>query len=240
MLRSGDGNREGFSSLVTTLVINLDTRSDRWKRMKRVCRRSGIIPRRFSAHDAARGKETFPDSRLGPSEVGIWSSFVTAVQSEVDTPWLLILEDDALLRPGFRRAVHSYVETSSPDVATVRLGWLGHFAWRPGVSFPRYLFRMSRGILFNVWRKIRHRGRTRPEPQALPRFGAHAVLVRRAQIPLLLSSLGPAEIPLDVALLQAELSTPDVFTLSRRNLAWQWPSPSDIVGDRLTKRSQDT
>lgn len=207
--------------------------------MQRVCKRRGIIPLRFRAHDRNRGKETFPESRLEPSELGIWSSFAAVVQSEVDTEWILVLEDDAVLLPGFRRRVIKIIDDVSANVVSVRLGWLGQFAWRPQISLVRYLARLVKSIVtrWTVVVASRLRGRSLAEEHgvALHRYGAHAVLVRARAVPTMLSTFGPAEVPIDVALIRAERAAPDLYTLSRRNLAWQWPSRSDIAQDRVNK-----
>lgn len=237
---SGNPESKLFADHVTCVVINLDSRPDRWERVRRMCRRHGIEPIRFSALDREQGRAEFPESTVGPSELGLWASFLTVVQSEVDTDWILVLEDDAMLLPGFKRSVEKCIEGASPDVASVRVGWLGQFAWIQPVDVVRYLFRIARWVTVNATAVVRGGWSSRRQLAINQRFGTHAVLVRRIHVPRLLQVLGRAETPLDWAFVRAERSSPDVFTRWKRNTAWQRPSRSDIARDRRPKRSQGT
>jgi len=95
LTRSRLSTSAAFSDLVTCFVINLDSRPERWQRVERNCRRRGISPIRFGAHDGDAGRRAFPTSPRSPAELGLWSSFRTVVESDVDTEWILVLEDDA-------------------------------------------------------------------------------------------------------------------------------------------------
>lgn len=230
-------SRKRFSELVTCYVINLDSRPDRWERMRKMCRRHRIDAHRFSAHDQVAGKSAYPNSPLVPSELGLWSSFSAVIQLSVATEWILVLEDDALLLPGFRRQVIRHIARAAPEVMSIRLGWLGRLVWRPHVSVRRYFGRLPKRLISLILERLPRRvlPRLRPSPRSL--FGTQAVLVRRCHAAQMLRFLGPAEVPLDRAMINEEVARPHEFTRAKRNLVWQWPSPSDIYPDRLKNSS---
>lgn len=223
-----------FSNSVTCVVINLDSRPDRWRRIRFICRLHGIVPIRFSAHDRDRGRSTFPDSTLAPAELGIWSSFVAVLKLELDTEWILVLEDDAVLVPGFRKRALKMIRRSSPHVLSIRMGWNGCLNWSSGLPFPKYLFDLVRRIPRCIWRHLRNCA-THEKEGSLRLYGSQANLIRRKSASELVEILGNGVESLDVALIDAEKSQPDRFLRSRRNLAWQWPDQSDIQEDFLER-----
>lgn len=220
-----------FSEQLTCFVINLDSRPDRWQRVERNCRRRSISPIRFSAHDGSKGLESFPGSPLSPGELGLWSSFKAVVEATVDTEWILVLEDDAILLPGFRRHASREIRRAGAEVISIRMGWIGPFAWRFQTTVSWYLRTLPRRVLGDVKHRVRTRfkrgGATRPRPM----WGTHALLLRPGASDRLLGALGEARFPLDQAFTSAEWSHPDLFIRSKRNGAWQWPDESNIRAD---------
>lgn len=225
-----------FSDLVTCFVINLDSRPDRWRRVERMCRGRGIEPVRFSAHDGVIGQNEFPYSPLSPGELGLWSSFKTVVTAHVETEWILVLEDDAILLPGFRRQVLKELRRIDPEIISIRMGWLGPFAWRNQSTVTRYFAKLPRRILGHVGHRVRKKlsrgGAVRPRSL----WGTHALLVRRAGFDDMFAALGEASAPLDNAFAFAEMSEAHRFIRSKRNRAWQWPDASDIRAGRRAHR----
>jgi hypothetical protein len=229
-----------FSELVTCIVINLDSRPDRWRRVSRMCRLHRITAHRFSAHDRERGRLEFPDSALSPAELGLWSSIVTAVRQPVDSEWILILEDDAILLPRFRRHVLQEIENAGKEALAIRLGWVGRFIWKAQLNFFGYVIRLPKRVAEAATSRVRIGPLKKIQP-IQPRFvGAHAFLLRRAAVDQILEALGPGDDPPDVAFLRAEKITPNVFVRSPRNRAWQWPDRSDIHADWLARTHRDS
>ena len=228
---------ESFSDLVTCIVINLDSRPERWQRVERHCRRRGISPIRFSAHDGVRGLESFPASPLSPGELGLWSSFKAVVESDVDTEWILVLEDDVILLPRFRRHLLKEIRRADTSIIAIRLGWLGSFVWRHGMSIGWYVRSVPRRVLGRARHNIRGKLTDRKNFRPRPLWGTHALLIRRDGVDRLLETLGQATYALDHAFDDAEWSMSTLFKRSRRNLAWQSPDPSSIRAGRRSWES---
>lgn len=228
------GHSRKFNNRVTCVVINLDRRPDRWRRMRLLCRLHGITPIRFSAHDRERGRTTFPDSTLGPAELGIWSSFIAVLELKVGTEWILVLEDDAVLVPRFRKQALKLIGRASPEVLSIRMGWNGCLNWPTGLSFPKYVY----GLVLRLRRCFRERRADHSkgaDRRSRPLYGAQANLIRRKSVSEFRQAIGKAEQALDVVLINLENSHPHQFVRSRRNLAWQWPDRSDIQSDFLER-----
>lgn len=225
-----------FGSAVTCVVINLEARPDRWKRMGRICRMHGIDPQRFSAHDRERGRAAFPDSSLSPAELGLWSSFVTVISQPFDTEWILVLEDDALLLPRFRRRALTEIRRAPADVYAIRMAWLGRFSWLPGRSVPTYLGKVARNVALTFIRGVQGLvRRNKRESKSIP-WGAHATLIRRETVDRLIAILNPGTEPLDGALIRLELDPPHHGRRAQWNCAWQWHDSSDIQLERINRR----
>jgi len=236
LTRSRLSTSEAFSDLVTCFVINLDSRLERWQRVERNCRRRGISPIRFSAHDGDAGRRAFPTSPRSPAELGLWSSFRTVVESDVDTEWILVLEDDAYLLPRFRSHLLAEIRRADPSIISVRVGWLGSFVWRHGMTVGWYVRSVPRHLLGRARHTIRGRLTDRNNFRPRRLWGTHALLIRRDGVDLLLETLGEGMSALDDAFDDAEWSNPTRFKRSQRNLAWQAPGPSSI---RVGMGSQD-
>jgi GR25 family glycosyltransferase involved in LPS biosynthesis len=217
-----------FSDLVTCIVINLDSRPERWQRVERNCRQRGISPIRFSAHDGDSGRRAFPASDLSPAQLGLWSSFKAVAESNVDTEWILVLEDDAILLPRFRSNLLKEIRRADSSIVAIRLGWLGSFVWRHGMTIGSYVRRVPRRLLGRARHTIRGTLTDRENFRPRSLWGTQALLIRRDGVVQLLEALGEGTRALDHAFIEAEWSKPEKFKRARRNLAWQSPSPSSI------------
>lgn len=225
--------QSSFSDQVTSFVINLDHRADRWRRVRTLCRLQGIDVRRFSAHDGERLSAEHPQSPLTKGELGLWSSVHGVLSTLVETQWILIFEDDAVPLPRFRRHVLREIRSAGDDVLMMRLGWLGRFAWLPNDSFGTFLRRAVRVIVRAGRRRLTRSGDVRGTRGSVSPWGTQCLLVRTAHVDRVLDELGPMAAPLDVALFKAEARAPQQFIRPRRNRAWQWPSRSDIEIERV-------
>lgn len=98
-----------------TFVINLDRSTDRWEQVLNECRLAGIVPTRIAAVEGRNVPEwmasQFPPSQMTDSEVGCYASHMVAARMIVDRKldWAVVLEDDAVLAPGFAGLVRSAV-----------------------------------------------------------------------------------------------------------------------------------
>ncbi len=232
-------SRDAFTHVVTCVVINLDSRPDRWRRVQKMCRRHGIEPRRFSAHDGDRARREVVDSPLSPAELGIWSSYRHAALTECSTDWILILEDDALLLPRFRYHVLADIDAASPEVIAIRMGWLGSFAIRPSSRPLRYLLKAGHGALSSLPAAVRRLSGLQKILRTPNLWGAHAVLVRRSRVSAFVDHLGPPDAPLDHAFVRLETSLPASFVRSSRNRVWQRIGVSDIQADRRRRANHE-
>lgn len=217
-------------------VINLASRSDRWRLQQLQARLHGISINRFSAIDGIAGKGRFPQSTLTEGATGMWASFdtlVTTLAAE-GIEAAVVLEDDAILAPRFHSKARA-VRDSSPDtVALVQLGFLTESSWRPQNS-----------LLQNIRRILRPKSRLRaainrtkrgmPPKETHMKAGMHAVLIFPERLaPILRASLPdrPGTLPLDNALVTASEAMPEVLTRVRRSMAFQLPIRSDIAWGR--------
>lgn len=228
-----------FDDMVTCVVINLETRPDRWRNLKLFCRIQNIHPVRFAAHDREQGRAAFPDSLLAPSELGLWSSFLGVVRSDVGTDWLLVLEDDAFLLPRFRHHVMTEIHRAPSSVAAIRIAWIGRLQWDRGMPFWRYVIRLPKRLGEKMHDRWQRRGAGDHRVSVKKFYGTHALLIRRDGADQIIELLKPARDPLDVAFTHAEQTAPDVFVRSKKSRAWQWPNRSDIRDDR-TERHRST
>jgi hypothetical protein len=168
---------------------------------------------------------------LSPAELGLWSSFREAVTSDVDTEWILVFEDDALLLPRFRHHAVQEVRRATPEVVAIRIGWNGRFQWDSSHSFFEYIIRLPKRYLELIAFRVLHRADA--ESRFAPKkYGTQALLIRAGCAEGLLEALSPGELPLDVAFIEAERTLPREFVITRRSRAWQWPGRSDIRDDR--------
>lgn len=193
-----------------------------------MCKVHRITPNRFSAHGHERGRLEFSDSALSSGELGLWSSFTSAMKQSVETEWILLLEDDALLLPRFRRQVIAEIRNCHDDVMAIRMGWLGKWAWFPGWSFAVYVRRLCRNAVLLGPEFLHGRFRIHTNDSTSRLWGAHATLIRRSSSERLSILLEPGHEPLDGAILRLEEDGSGAVIRSKRNAAWQWPDRSDI------------
>ena len=220
----------------TCVAINLDVRHARWRLVRVGCRLHRIEVQRFAAHTGADGRRTWPDQPLTDGEVGLWSSFVSVLALAVSTEFLLVLEDDAMLLPGFNRHVRRLTAGLDADVAVVQLGWLGDSSWRLRLSpaanvrkvlRPRSRWRAMRRH-YRAWRAGEWAASRAPlQPGLLG--GTHALLLRTSARDDLAAWMGEPDLPLDKAMARIARQHPGTVLRSRRNLAWQAPFHSDIA-----------
>lgn len=213
-------------------VINLDHRRDRWRYQRLQSRAFGIRVERIAAQDGRAGRSRWPSSPLTDGALGLWSTFIDLVQdlNDMGIEAAVILEDDAVLKPGFLRHVEALRRACGDTVAVVQVGSLGSSAWRPKNSLTKNIRKTLRPkSRLRAW--VRGRSRPRASTPLLTtelRFGTHALLVFPRRLDALLSGIQVAEEPLDVALRQAALDLPGAVLRATRNGAFQLPVASDI------------
>jgi hypothetical protein len=169
---------------------------------------------------------------LSPAELGLWSSFREAVTSDVDTQWILVFEDDALVLPRFRHHAVQEVRRATREVVAIRIGWNGRFQWDSSHSFFEYVIRLPKRFLELIAFRVLHRADAGSRFAQTKKYGTQALLIRAGCGEGLLEVLSPGQVPLDVAFIEAERTHPREFVITRRSRAWQWPGRSDIRDDR--------
>jgi hypothetical protein len=209
------------------IVINLDSRQDRWRFQQRQARLRRITIERFPASTAAEGRAAFPESPITDGALGLWLSNLRLADLVRGDPGLtLVLEDDALLSVWFRRRVHTLCELFPEDAWAVQAGYLTDSSPRP-----------QHHVLANVKRVLRPRSRLRewrdPPPRTGPfyeelRNGTQAMLVRNATFGEMLRCSGPGVVGLDRAFAAAAEKHQGRLFRARHTIAGQWFSSSDI------------
>lgn len=214
-------------------VINLDSRADRWRIMEIQGRLHRLALLRVSADDEAAGRQRFPDSKMSGGALGLWATFDNLIQRLAceGIPAAVVLEDDALLLPGFASRVGRLIQRVPADVALVQLGYLTESSWRPYLSPQQNLakFLRPRSRLRSL-RANRNKDVGAKHVTSL-RGGTHALLVFPEKLVHYLPELRPEthdRLPLDMAFIAAGERWPLAFQSVRRSMAGQIPVRSDI------------
>lgn len=216
-------------------VINLDSRPDRWRLQSLQARAHRLHIQRFPAKDAVEGRRRFPNSTLTDGATGIWHSFDSLVSRLTDegVRAAVVLEDDAVLTPGFISKALNIRDSAPPNVALVQLGFLGDSSWRPQNSTLQNLKKILRPKSRGRALMARIKG-SAADPLGL-RAGMHAVLIFPDRLSEMLPPLRPEvpnTLPLDNALVAASKEFPDRLVRVRKSLAFQLPVRSDIAWGR--------
>lgn len=211
-------------------MINLDQRRDRW-RLQQIQAHLWRFPvSRFSAYGPAEGRAWRVDSTLTDGELGLWRSFTEVVTSADPRSALVVIEDDAVVSPLFRRHVQRLLGNAPDGCLALQVGFLTEGSIRPHLS----LWGNIRKILRPRSRLRARRPRARTICEGGPfsaqvRSGTQVVAVRAGAGSMLLDALGEPDTPLDHAFQRAALREPGSILRSRRNHAWQAPFRSNII-----------
>jgi hypothetical protein len=222
------------------IVINLDSRPDKWASASDQCRRVGLRPERFSALDPDEALQRFGEVGLRGGNLGLNASFDAILEmiatDDDDAPWTLILEDDVrFLRSFSIQRITDLLNQADERTLAVRLGRLSGNEWR-----------VDKSMIENLHRFVRPRARAKTALARISRepkdglvrshafqAGTHAVAVRRSTVEQLRAALNPYEQPLDHLFYRAMQSLPSGYLYdSRRNLASQRSVASDIASTR--------
>lgn len=210
--------------------INLDKRSNRRRLQERQARLHGIRLSRVPAIDG-RTIHGHSTTNLSAGAVGLWLTFEQLINdlNRDNHETVLILEDDAILVPGFKKRVRKIIaRTSRSDVSLVQIGHIGNSAWRRNYSFWRNIKKILRPR--SRLRELREReDNATADKWFSPHLGAgtHALLVYPGSFREDLKQIDRTQ-PLDRAFVLYATQHPGRFVRSRRNLAYQFPFESDI------------
>jgi hypothetical protein len=229
------GDHRGPGAPIEVWVINLAERTDRMASIRRQERLHRLPPvRRFEALRAAEARAKVPiDAALGDGAAGLIGSFseLIAARSRASAQWLIVLEDDALLVPGFRSAASLAIASAAERGAiAVQLGWIHRLRWRSDRSFLENLVvrtlrpRLRARILVD-WVSSRQ---SREQRRTSWGFGTHALAVDASRAGELLDTLQPFDAPLDLLFMRAADRRPSLLSRSRVCLATQRLATSDI------------
>jgi GR25 family glycosyltransferase involved in LPS biosynthesis len=223
--------------------INLERRSDRRRFQERQAKLHGLSLNRVPAKDGEEGSRRLPDSGLSPGARGLWITFldlVGALAADGDDV-VVVLEDDAVLHPLFKRSLRKTLDELPDDVALIQFGYIGLSAWRSNKS-----------VWENVKKFLRPRTRLREmrdstrECSGDARFvtslfaGTHCLVIFPKRLVAHLEQIRSGELPLDRAFVEYARSHPGVFVRVRRNRAYQLPFESDIPWERASRRESAT
>ena len=219
------------STLPPIFVINLETRTDRWRFQQIQAALFRLNIQRFVAIDAVGGSNTYPASTLTGGALGLWATFASLCTelAEANQPAAVVLEDDAVLGFGFKRRLRRIVEATPPSTAMVQLGYLVESSWRPNRppwqnvrSILRPRSRLRRWV--DRSKSSVERGLIRGDLKS----GTHALLIYPEMLVQIMKEVDPASLPLDMAFVKLGANHPDSLFRARRTLAHQLPFKSDI------------
>jgi GR25 family glycosyltransferase involved in LPS biosynthesis len=231
--------------VIDVRYINLDHRQDRRRSIERQLHRQGIPGLRVPALAVEEGRASLPHAKVLDGEVGLlatWSALLEQVQHEGTrdgAQWLLVLEDDALLVPRFRKRVEAALNDVPPGCSVVQLAALTRYT----IVRERVLWKTL--VLCAIWlirgewtaRARRRGGGPDPRFSTEVKMGAHAVAVRASAASDVAKIITAADVPLDVAFADTAQRDRGSVLRYRRQLAFQNPfAGSDIEPDRRERR----
>lgn len=227
--------------MIRYVYLNLPQRPGRRRWMELQCRLHHLGARRIEALRPNEGRVILPDSRLELGELGINATWVTLLQKLADDSprddheWLVILEDDALLVPRFRRSVERVLAQAPRTCSLVQLAHLLPGSWRPD---PRLLVKVSRKARSTA-RRLRAHIRPRNEPKGgfspSMQWGAHIVAVRVADAHQVTAVLLDEDDATDAAFRAFATKHPGALLCYQGQLGYQMPFGSDLVHARYIR-----
>jgi hypothetical protein len=215
-------------------LINLPSRRGKRRVMELQFRALGIDAATVAAFDGDGGRAILPHSPLRGGELGLvatWAALL-ADTSAAAADWVVVVEDDALLRPSLRRELPVLLAAAPSAVQYVQLGWVTPGSWRGGNPIHR-----------NVARRIRHtwrmRGRRRtPSDDLQPDLldGTHLHAVRLRGVEQWVAGVATSPLPLDKFIAQRSRDVPGSAVRAGRTYGVQVPMGSDIISSRRSRQ----
>lgn len=210
--------------------INLERRKDRRQFQERQAALHRLRVERVEAIDGTKASlEELPGSLSAGAE-GLWLTFVGLVEwlAKDGVEAAVILEDDAVLVPRFRKRIQNLLDQDLDSVALVQLGYIGKSAWRSNYSTLRNIKKILRPR--SRYREVMAALRTPAERGVFASnlgAGTHCLLVFPTRMLAELPMIDRTQ-PLDRALVLHAATAKGRFLRSRKNLAYQLPFESDI------------
>lgn len=221
--------------------INLDRRVDRRRVIERQLARRHLDAQRVRGLDETEGRALLPDSRLTGGELGVLSTWVELLREVAEhgtrggSEWLLVLEDDVVLAPGFRRRVEAALRQAPPDCEAVQLGATTRYTILPGRAWWKSAVLGASWIVTGRWLPgtARRGGGPHPRFSTDVLMGCFAMAIRTSAAARLADLLASSDLPLDMTLSRAASLEPGRILRHRRQLALHNPfTPSDIEHER--------
>jgi hypothetical protein len=224
--------------------INLARRTGRRRWMELQLKLHRLNATRVDALDPEQGRVVLPHSRLQGGELGLNATWVELLR-EVETTgardrarWLVLIEDDAVLVPGFRRRITALLDEVPEEPVLVQFAHQTPYTWRRErglrANMRLCLAYTKRRILRQETRVIADTGDGPFSKQVT--WGAHVNAVRVSGIPALLELMEPHDEVTDRAFhLRAE-THPGQFLRYQGQLGHQLPFQSDLMAARTARR----
>ena len=229
--------------MIDVRYFNLATRTGRRRSIElqaRLHRLDAVRIEGFGPHAGA--ERALPQSRIGSSGaralLATWHLRLRAIAehgARDAATWLVLLEDDAVLAPGFRRRTMAVLDAAPDDCLLVQLGFLSKYTW---FGSRRQWINVAMAGLYVVRGEWRRSARLRgggsdPTFSTEMLSGSQAVAVRVATIPTLVELLEPYELVTDDLFRSRAERHPGRFLRHRRQLAIQAPCfRSDLRPER--------
>jgi hypothetical protein len=219
---------------VEAWVVNLPHRTDRWHLQQVQARLHGLTLRRFAATPAEHALEAHPGSSLSGGELGLLES-IDRLLLEIRgrSGWVLVLEDDAVLKPGFRRRMRGVLPVVPESAWLVQAGYLTESSPRPDRTALQNLHKFLRPrSRYRRWRSGGHVARSGPFTGALV-AGTQVLAVRADHVDAIRGQIS-YRLPWDKEIQRWAVELPGTVVTPRTSVAWQLPVQSDIRGHTPT------
>lgn len=239
----------GEQTLFEAMVINLEHREDRRRRVLAECEMALVKANLHSALDPAAARCVLPDSHLEGGELWLLASTIKVLDSasaRSDLDWVLILEDDAQFTRDLSQ-LRLQLESLPPEVIAVRAGYLSAMPRRyrdiPRVrswgdvphALRAFVCLRSRARYAVDRLRLEYGEKRRQVPAGSIRnlqWGAHLWAIRPEQAIRIRDDLLSIDEVIDVALIQLIREQPPRYRNLRTSFASQFVSSSDIQDKR--------
>ncbi len=225
--------------------FNLAHRRGRRRSVEFQGRIHGLDVVRIESLGPGDADEILPHSDLWPGTKALmagWNRTLHEVAhhgARHDASWLVLLEDDVLLSPRFRRRTIAALQAVPDDCLLVQLGFLSKYTWFAPRPFWKNVVMAGLYVVRGEWRTAARRrgGGDHPLFSRELFSGGQASAVRIETIPTLLELLEPYELVTDDLFRDRADRHPGGFLRSRRQLAIQAPFFfSDLGPERRRQR----
>ncbi|MDZ7677440.1 MAG: hypothetical protein U5K29_02680 [Acidimicrobiales bacterium] len=230
--------------MTSYVYLNLPERTGRRRSIELQARLHRLDVRRIEALGPEQGRKVLPGSELELGELGLNATWVSMLRDLIEGgpgsehEWLVLLEDDTLLAPRFRRRVDRVLDQVPDECMLVQLGRVTPFQPTPGDLVMAIVGAAVRYTIKHGGAAWRRRREPRQEFTTELAWGSHVVAVRVSSIPELLAAFLEVDLVTDELFKLQAREHPGTMLRYHRQLGWQLPFRSDIFLTRQLKNAR--